>query len=157
MIGSSKLTTFFLLIGIFYWTPFVSGECSTTELTAIGSCITLYGSQFTSNLNTGATCNRTFIPQVCNDYGNIVTCVNNASLSTTTCRPYLVSGIDARLGTLGISCKVNDFVATCTNATQLNQGSGAASFLRSTGGHVIFVAMVTHVILAVFALPAWNS
>ncbi|XP_025101609.1 uncharacterized protein LOC112568514 [Pomacea canaliculata] len=124
MIGSSKLTTYVLaplLIGIFYWTPFVSGQgCTTTELNAIRNCISPYSSQLSPYFSTGGTCNRTLITQVCSDYSAIVTCVNGASLSTSTCRPYMITQMDAELA---ISCKVNDFVVTCTNASQLNEGS----------------------------------
>ncbi|PVD27188.1 hypothetical protein C0Q70_12342 [Pomacea canaliculata] len=77
-------------------------------------------SQLSPYFSTGGTCNRTLITQVCSDYSAIVTCVNGASLSTSTCRPYMITQMDAELA---ISCKVNDFVVTCTNASQLNEGS----------------------------------
>ncbi|XP_025103195.1 uncharacterized protein LOC112569588 isoform X2 [Pomacea canaliculata] len=129
-------------------------ECNATEVSAIETCISPYKAGL-SSFGTGGTCNRNLITQdVCNSYGNIVTCVNRASLSTTTCRPYMIPQMDAKLG---ISCKVSDFIETCTSAPKLNTGSGAASFLRSTGASAILVAMATHVILAVFALPVRNS
>ncbi|XP_025102726.1 uncharacterized protein LOC112569217 [Pomacea canaliculata] len=159
MIGSSKLTTYVLaklFIGCICWTSSVSGQgCNTTELSTIRGCIVSYGTQFPSYFGTGGTCNHTLMTQeVCGKYGSIVTCVNGASLSTTTCRPYMVSRMDSELG---IPCKVNDFAVTCTSAPKINEGSGGASYLRSTGVPVIFVAMVTHVILAVFVFPVRNS